>query len=452
MNLALNPFFIAMQGICPGVAKNLKSFWEDNLASYIKQIWQKPISCSSPLAVQARSKFYDALNQFFDSQSIDLNQVRSEFQRYPILQTGPHCPLYVNEIDFNAVLFSWMGSQLHHIKHALILNSMTRTVQWSKEQGPGWLNLRYTNIKLFDLSPKTMSKLSVCSPVFHVRYNKNGFEHYLKQITTAEQKGLEKLGTVISSRNYENFICLFTKTNQDLLAGCDQAQEVKPLIINDRLTALLVAEHIREQEGIIYQLIFSPKKRNQLKQLIEDLKKEKQHLFLKQRTDYFWGVRDNRIRALLIEGDFLKEDSKGSDKQILIPLKAHSICKALAEGQLIPNIFLSMLVLGLMPQIRLLGGTRQIAYLPLIQRVFCALLDDKIPQERALKQELLSNDLNAWGTNFIRHERTPLECLGHLPAGKEYSLLGQYYLNHSLSYLTQSLSVFKEHPLWNCMI
>lgn len=105
-----------------------------------------------------------------------------------------------------------------------------------------------------------------------------------------------------------------------------------------------------------------------------------------------------------------------------------------------------------MPQIRVLGGTRQIAYFPLIQKIFCTLLNPDIPEEHELLQELLSNDLNAWGTNFIQDKLTPLEWLGRLPSGKEFSSLSTYYLNKSVAEITQELTIFKEHPTWKHMI
>ncbi len=86
-----------------------------------------------------------------------------------------------------------------------------------------------------------------------------------------------------------------------------------------------------------------------------------------------------------------------------------------------------------MPQIRVLGGTRQIAYLPLIQKIFCELLNPDISEELWLLQEILENDLNAWGTNFIQNQLMPLEQLGLLSKGKELSSLSDYYLDQSLA-------------------
>ncbi|MCW8470492.1 hypothetical protein OQJ19_07470 [Fluoribacter gormanii] len=445
------PITRAMETICPSVIADLKANWNDTLSSYIKQLWQKPISCVSPIARQSRAKFYSTLKLFFGSQPIYFEHAFSEFDRYPILQTGPHCQLYTNEIDFNAVLMSWIGSQLHQVKHMFILNSITRTLQWSKRQGPGWLNLKHDVINLFALTPKQMSKLSVCSPYPGLTYCRDNFTQYLNQSNDFERKGIEKLLTSIEPKKYEGFIPAFTLANQNLLRQCDHAQEIQPLILNDHFTSLLVAEHLRDPDGVIYHLIFSTKQRSKLKHLANLLMHEKNHVFLKQGTEYFWGVRNNKIRALRIEDNFLKEETNDISKQLKIPLAPQSICEALVNGQLIPNIFLSFIVLCLMPQIRVLGGTRQIAYLPLIQKIFSQLLNPDILEEREFLQELLSNDLNAWGTNFIQDTSTPLEWLGRLPQGKELSSLSTYYLDKSVAEITQELAIFKEHPLWKHM-
>ncbi|MCW8385499.1 hypothetical protein SC046_15620 [Legionella pneumophila serogroup 1] len=450
--LDLFPITKAMENICPGVISDLKTHWDETLSSYIKQVWQRPISCESTIAVQSRTKFYDALKQFFRPQSIDFERSISEFERYPIVQTGPHCQLYANEVDFNAILMSWMGSKIHRLNHMFVLNSVTRTLQWSKRQGPGWLNLKHDVINLFALTPKQMSKLSVCTPYPGLTYFKDNFIQSLNQSNYFEQKGLEKLLASIDFKEYEGFIPAFTLSNQRLLAQCAQDQEIQPLIMNDYFTSLLVAEHLREPEGIIYQLIFSPKQRTKLNHSIASMMHEKNHVFLKQGTEFFWGVRDNKIRVLTIENNVLKEETTNLSKQLKIPLDHQSIRTALIDGLLIPNIFLSFLVLCLMPQVRVLGGTRQIAYLPLIQKIFGMLLNPDIPEERELLQELLSNDLNVWGTNFIQDKLTPLEWLGRLPTGKELSSLSTYYLNKSVAEITKELTIFKEHPTWKHMI
>lgn len=167
-----------------------------------------------------------------------------------------------------------------------VLNSVTRTLQWSKKQGPGWLNLKHEVINLFALTPKQMSKLSVCSPYPRLTYCRDNFTQYLNQSNYFERKGLEKLLTSIDSKEYEGFISAFTISNQRLLAQCAQDQEIQPLIMNDYFTSLLVAEHLREPEGIIYQLIFSPKQRNKLNHSIALMMHEKNHVFLKQGTEF----------------------------------------------------------------------------------------------------------------------------------------------------------------------
>ncbi len=180
----------------------------------------------------------------------------SEFEHYPILQTGPHCQLYVNKIDFNALLMSWMGSKLRQLKHTFILNSVTRTLQWSKHQGPGWLNLKYGVINLFDLTPKQMSKLSVCSAYPQLTYRADNIKKYLAQADYYEKKGVEKLITSISSEIYEGFIPAFTSSNKNLMKQCDHANLIQPIIMNDQFTSILVAEHLSYKEGLFINLFF----------------------------------------------------------------------------------------------------------------------------------------------------------------------------------------------------
>lgn len=452
MNSNVFSIFSAMEKVCPSVARRLQVSWQLNLRDYIDQIWAAPPSCQSEISVNARRAFYSAFRQFPASQNIDYVKAIAEFDAAPILQTGPHCQLFVNEIDFNALLFSWMGSKLYQLNYAFILNSATRTLQWSKGCGPAWLNLQNDNINLFGMSPKKMSRLSVCAPSISMTYQKSTFDHQLLKALPEERDGLIKLFSVIDSAPYPDVISAFTLPNLALIKNCDQKSEVQPVILNDHFTAYVVAEHLKDSEGIISNLLFSSNKREQLNGLIEELKKTPQHIFLTQGTQFFWGMRDNKIRPLMIIDDFLIEVTAGKDNMIKIPFTPEDLCSALYNGQLIPNIFLSFLVLSLMPQIRVLGGTRQIAYFPLIKNLFCELLDKNNSVEAELFEELQSNSLNVWGTNFIRHTFTPLQWLGQLPAGKELACLTDFYLNQSIAEITQQLMVFKDHQKWKHLI
>lgn len=441
----------AMKKICPRVLIQLEKHWDNTLASYIQEIWQTPVSCSSKIAIQSRTKFYAALKLFFIEQPLHFERIFSEFERYPILQTGPHCQLYTNSIDFNAFLMSWMGSQLHQLNYTFILNSVTRTLQWGKQEGPGWINLKHKKINLFNLPSKKMSRMSVCSRFPNLTYHLDNLTNYVTE-SEHEKKGVEKLLGSIHQNEYEGFIPAFTLSNKNLIKRCDINQRINTLIMNDHFTSILVAEHLKDSEGIIYNLIFSSQQRNKLNQIISSLKKDPSSLFLKQGTEYFWGLRDNKIRALKIEGKHLIENTEHLNKQIKIPFNQQAICKALLKGQLIPNIFLSFLVLSIMPQIRVLGGTRQIAYHPLIQKIFCTFLSAEIPAEKELLEELLSNQLNIWGANFIQSNVTPLEWLGRFPEGKELPHISTHYLNKSIAETTQNLIIFKDHPLWKQII
>lgn len=440
--------FQMMGNICPSIGAHISAAWDNTLSAYIHQVWQKPISCTSKIAMQSRKAFYAALRKTAKQQGIDCEQALAEFERYPVLQTGPHCQLYTNAVDFNAALTSWMGSKLHNLNYTVILNSVTRTMQWEKKQGPGWLNLKHDDICLFDLSPKKMSKLSVCASHLEPSFNINNLTSYLQKPSSTEKKGLEKLLKLIPTEKCDDFISAFTLTNQALLNQCDENQDVRALIIDDRFTAMVVSEHLRNPHSFVYKLIFSVNLQTHLERLLSSKLHEKQHLFLKPSTDYFWGLRDNKIRRLKITNNCLQEDIAEHNKPIKIPMESGAICEALNSGILLPNIFLSFLVLSLLPQIRVIGGTRQIGYFPLIQEIFSRLLDTDVFEENELLQELKENDLSAWGTNFIQDEVTPLEWLGYLPKGKEFSILSKHYCDMSIAEVTKELSIFKNHPIW----
>jgi hypothetical protein len=167
--------------------------------------------------------------------------------------------------------------------------------------------------------------------------------------------------------------------------------------------------------------------------------------FLPGGTLHFWGVRDRRVRKLVVEDERLVESERPHG--LSIPLDRLHLRAALLDGTLLPNLFLLFLVLAILPRVRAVGGLRQVGYVPIFQSVLLAALDASSPDERELADELIRCE-NGWGTRVIDETLPVLDQLARLPEADILPQLYRHYRQRTLADATRDLMVIGENPRW----
>ena len=124
------------------------------------------------------------------------------------------------------------------------------------------------------------------------------------------------------------------------------------------------------------------------------------------------------------------------------------LCRdALLNGILLPNLFFLFLVMSLLPRVRVLGGFRQIGYVPVFQSVLLEVLDRTAPDEMALAQDLAGHQ-NAWGMRVIEEPQSVLQRASEAPQGMLLSALRERYGRISLADATDGLRLLRESNRW----
>ncbi|MGN6448582.1 MAG: hypothetical protein ACTHLK_08295, partial [Brucella intermedia] len=165
-------------------------------------------------------------------------------------------------------------------------------------------------------------------------------------------------------------------------------------------------------------------------------------------TDFFWGVRDGRIRRLRLENDRLCDESG----MFWLPLNSRSLAQALESGEVVPSLFLVFLVIAILPGARALGGSRQIVYYPLMRSALLSALNrSSAPINDALAKSIRSDQMpSAWGHRTIAPTTaSPWEhflMTRNYPRGR-YSIL-EAFANRTLISTSAGLPAFIDDDLW----
>jgi hypothetical protein len=167
--------------------------------------------------------------------------------------------------------------------------------------------------------------------------------------------------------------------------------------------------------------------------------------FLPNATDYFWGIREQRVRKLVLENGQLIEPDKPHG--LSIPFERPHLRQALLDGVLLPDLFLTFLVLAILPRVRVVGGLRQIGYVALFHSILLAALDETAPEERDLAAELQVRE-NAWGTRVIDEKVSVREQLADHPEGALFADLLRQYRSRTLAEATDNLRLVRENARW----
>jgi len=236
-----------------------------------------------------------------------------------------------------------------------------------------------------------------------------------------------------------------TALNEDLVADWDRSGMALPVFIDDRLAASAMARHLEHDGSLLSRLLIEPARRQRLEHAMQEAASGPFGRFLPNATDYFWGIREQRVRKLVLENGRLIEPDRPHG--LSIPFERPQLRQALLDGVLLPNLFLMFLVLAILPRVRVVGGLRQIGYVALFQSILLAALDENAPEERDLAAELRVRE-NAWGARVIDEKLSVREQLAGLPEGALFPDLLRQYRLRTFAETTEDLKLVCENARW----
>ena len=164
--------------------------------------------------------------------------------------------------------------------------------------------------------------------------------------------------------------------------------------------------------------------------------------WIRQTTEFFWGLADGRIFPLRLKDGVL---SGGTSPPLHVRFDPQSIAAALRQRKLLPNLLITFLVISILPGIRVLGGCRQTVYYPLMRYIVATALD---PSDDRELFDALRADVRAgvWGHRVLRpDDGYPLR---EFEGCGDMSELAARYGNCSLEEASGNLASFTGDPIW----
>ncbi|WP_085044291.1 hypothetical protein [Ensifer aridi] len=312
----------------------------------------------------------------------------------PVIQTGPHCHLVFEPDAFYTHIFSSIGLRSHKDNWYVSYSPSTVKFRESGKRGPGWLRIGDQTLNVFGLSRSKMNPFSICG-----RHAPQRFALTSSERVADTNQLVEQLQRALPSTEFPSAAEAIKAANQ-ILWSRFLTSNLRLLQLDDLDVAELVAQHLCDPSSWLSSTLFGPS--CLAKSLCTHLKSfscGEWSGWAKTTTDFFWHLSRGRIFPLRLEdGLFLNADGTFS-----LPCTPDALAQSLNEGDIIPSLFLSFLVMSILPGLRALGGSRQIVYYPIMRHALLSALSDfPSAENRSLAASLKADEVpGMWGHRTI---------------------------------------------------
>ncbi|MGE0280403.1 MAG: hypothetical protein AB7P20_07300 [Rhizobiaceae bacterium] len=408
------------------------------MTDYARHLFRPVTQPRSAIGKQARSILRQTLAARLDALPADVQAdgVLDAFDRHPVIQAGVHSQLLFDRISFSAFLLSWLGAVEQRLSVFFVFTGATVTMETIGKEGPGWLDLGDRQINLFGMGRHKLCRQSVAG-AGPVSLNHGA-------LTDCAMPGVEVIAAQ-AGRRWGGAADAFADINGRLVSSWDRESSARPAFFDDRHASLAVAEHLENEASLVTGLLTDPARRYALEGRLNAASAGPLGRFLPLATAHFWGVRDKRVRKLIVTNDVLTEVDRPHG--VRVPLERRALRDALLNGVLLPNLFVLFLVMSLLPRVRVLGGFRQIGYVPVFQSVLRDVLNPENADERLLLEDLSVHE-NAWGMRVIEEPQSVFEQIGAHTPGALLAELRRNYAGRSLADVTDGLRLLVESSRW----
>jgi hypothetical protein len=366
----------------------------------------------------------------------DAEQASRQIASSPVMQTGPHCHLLIEPDAFYTHLFSVLGLTAHARRWHICYGSSTVKFIEKSKKGPGWLRLDGEAVNVFGLPRSRMDPYSVCG--FNGPY----------RFTLAGQNGGEpanaaaaRLKAILPDKDFPSAAEAIKAANQTLWQR-SFPPSLGLLQFDDIDVADLVAEHFEDPtswlsarfagDGLFAESVL---------RALDQLNTGPWEGWVRQTTDFFWGLEEGRIFPLRLQAGVLS----GGSSSICMKFDPANIASLLRQRKLVPNLLMTFLVTSILPGVRVLGGCRQTVYYPLMRHLVATALESL--GDRDLLDALRADERpGMWGHRVLRpKESSPFMEIEENGAALE---VAARYGAHSLEVAAGDLASFTGDPIW----
>jgi hypothetical protein len=439
--LSLEIMFNLLNLVSPEIGTQLSSCLDYPVEKYLSSFYKVTPLPISKFTINAREHLLKFLYDLAITQGncIDIELALEEFNQHPVLHTGGHCQLLLDPKTFAAAFAAYMSSLLNNRQYIFFYQCSTVTLEGSKREGPAWLTAKGKQVNmLIDVPRHQLAKRSVCalSGPISLSISPNGIVIPGTELYQNALYGLE---------GFESLPDLFFTANKKLWSHWQTSEEIKLFTFDDLALSDLLVSHLLDCNSLISMLIFNEDLQKRFQDAWKKSSLTPKGMFLQHNLCSFWGLRDGRIRRLEKVGNHLVEI--GNEEKLSIPWKCDSIVKALKEREIVPDLFLVFLMIGILPRVKVLGGARQLGYIPEFQKILSNTLDHNHIEQQSTLEELKNATLH--GLSFgIFQDICPIELSTTYETQTFLKDLVFSFQSRSLREVSQSLKALRYSPKW----
>lgn len=380
------------------------AFHDRPVRDYARHLFEVPALESQP---HCRVQALDALLEIIHKAAIRNRlapsaaaRICDEFKQRPVLQTGPHLLLIIDPEAYYTHVFSLLGLAAHGCSTYLSCAVSTVSLVERTRKGPGWLNIGGKPVNVFGLGKRRMIGSSLLSAFGPYRFELAPAQADGDNDALARRRGLlpqtqfDRPAHAIKTANLALWPVLF-------------GNGFSFLQLDDEDVADLVAQHLADGGSWLrMRLLENETVVSTVLEEIDRLAAGPWRGWFIRGTDFFWSYRNGKRTALRLVGGELVEQVSGA---AVARFAVADIIERLLDRSLIPNMFVTFLVLAMLPGVRVLGGSHQPIYYPLMRYVLCRALA-AAGVDADLRDALAADDLpEAWGHRVIANGQEPFE-------------------------------------------
>ncbi|TPI10339.1 hypothetical protein FJW06_23650 [Mesorhizobium sp. B4-1-3] len=408
---------------------------------YAFRLFEPPASGSIPeVRRQALDKLLGVIGKAAGRSGLSADaaaEIRRDMERRRVLQTGPHLLLLVDPEAYYTHIFSMLGLAAHGCSTYVSYAVSTVSLVERSRKGPGWLAVGGRPVNVFGLSRSQMVGYNLLS----------GPGSYRFELVPAEpgaQDEAAKLRDLLPSVEFRRPAHAIKAANQVLWPKLFGSRFTF-LQIDDEDIADLVADHLSDAGSWLRtRLLEEPALASNILAQLDRLATGPWSGWLTRATDFFWFYHSGKRCPLRLAAGDLIDPSSGRKVARFI---ASDIVARLADRTLIPSFLTAMLVVSILPGVRVLGGSHQPIFYPLMRHVVHRALEAAgIAPE--LRQALATDDVSgAWGHRVIECDDDPCKRILTSPTGGADAVVGRLGAT-PLAEACGSLKGFVTDPSW----
>ncbi|RUW54578.1 hypothetical protein EOA32_05065 [Mesorhizobium sp. M1A.F.Ca.ET.072.01.1.1] len=420
----------------------MKPFRSRPVREYASRLFEAPASGLVPaVRRQALDKLLGIIRKAAARWGLSADtasEICRDLERRRVLQTGPHLLLLVEPEAYYTHIFSMLGLAAHGCSTYVSYAVSTVSIVERSRKGPGWLAVDGRPTNVFGLSRSQMVGYNLLSGPGSYRFRMVPVE------PDAQSDALTQLRDLLPNIEFQRPAHAVKAANQVLwpmLFGSRFAF----LQIDDEDIADLVAAHLSDPDSWLRaSLLEEPALASNILAQLDRLATGLWSGWLTRATDFFWFYHNGKRLPLRLAAGDLIEPSSGMK---VARFTASDIVARLADRTLIPNFLTAMLVVSILPGVRVLGGSHQPVFYPLMRHVVHRALDvaGVAPD---LRQALATDGVSgAWGHRVIECDDDPLERFLNDPIGSAHAV-AQRLGATSLAEACGSLKSFVSDASW----